>query len=187
MTDARQWHTASILANGKVLVTGDRNGISLNTAELYDPATGNWTTTGNMTNARHWHTATVLANGKVLVTGGLNGASYLNTAEVYDSATGSWTTTGNMTGARNSHTASVLANGRVLVTGGSNGVYLNTAELFPRLKGGSYKIKVCLFVCLFVCLSVTGSKEHCREGHELRNVLKLSGVIRYGEFESGVI
>ena len=56
----------------------------------------------------------------------------------------------------------------------------------PRLKGGSYKIKVCLFVCLSVCLSVTGSKEHCRQGHELRDEYMVSGVIRYGESESGV-
>ena len=62
--------------------------------------------------------------------------------------------------------------------------------IFPRLKGGSYEIKVCLFVCLFVCLSVclsvTGSKEHCREGHELRDESMVSGVIRYGESESGI-
>jgi hypothetical protein len=66
--------------------------------------------------------------------------------------------------------------------------------MFPRLKGGSYEKKVCLFVCLSVCLfvclsvclSVTGSKEHCREGHELGDEYMVSGVIRYGESESGV-
>ena len=39
-------------------------------------------------------------------------------------------------------------------------------KLFPRLKGGSYKIKVCLFVCLSVCLSpgqknVAGKESDC--------------------------
>jgi hypothetical protein len=43
-----------------------------------------------------------------------------------------------------------------------------------------------LKVCLSVCLCVTGSKEHYRPGHELREVLILSGVIRCGELESEV-
>jgi N-acetylneuraminic acid mutarotase len=85
MTNARYAHTASILTNGKVLVTGGYNNIGgyLNSAELYDPSTGNWKTTGNMTNARYAHTASVLTNGKVLVTGGWNGSVYLNSAELY--------------------------------------------------------------------------------------------------------
>jgi Galactose oxidase, central domain len=41
----RYGHTATLLPNGKVLVVGGRNGNSpsnfLNSAELYDPATGN--------------------------------------------------------------------------------------------------------------------------------------------------
>ncbi|CAF4158816.1 unnamed protein product, partial [Adineta steineri] len=54
MSDARQEHTASVLSNGKVLVTGgfNHNIGFLNSAELYDPSTGIWTTTGSMTNAR---------------------------------------------------------------------------------------------------------------------------------------
>ena len=54
LTYARTDHTASVLTDGKVLVTGgsDRYG-RLNSAELYDPSTGNWITTGNLTYARH--------------------------------------------------------------------------------------------------------------------------------------
>lgn len=70
MTSGRQGHTASMLANGKVLVTGGYNGASyLSSTELYDPSTRLWTNVGNMTSARKGHTASLLKSGKVLVTG----------------------------------------------------------------------------------------------------------------------
>ncbi|CAF1285129.1 unnamed protein product [Adineta ricciae] len=137
MNVARYWHTASILSNGKALVTGGWTGsVSLNSAELYDPSTGNWTTTGNMSVPRDTHTASILSNGKVLVTGGSDGSVSLNSAELYDPSTGSWTTTERMSAARYRHTASILSNGKVLVTGGSDGsVSLNSAELYDPSTG----------------------------------------------------
>src|SRR5262249_42014900 len=56
LTDARVLHTAALLLNGQVLVAGGwpnhtHTGGALASAELYDPATGIWTTTGSM-NAR---------------------------------------------------------------------------------------------------------------------------------------
>ncbi|CAF1651245.1 unnamed protein product [Adineta ricciae] len=136
MSVARYRHTASILSNGKVLVTGGYNGVSLNSAELYDLSTGNWTTTGTMSVARHAHTASILSNGKVLVTGGWTGTVSLNSAELYDPSSGNWTTTGNMSVARYYHTVSILSNGKVLVTGGQTGsVSLNSAELYDPSTG----------------------------------------------------
>ncbi|CAF3744959.1 unnamed protein product [Rotaria sp. Silwood1] len=83
MNSARYDHTASVLTNGKVLVTGGQNGISsLNSAKLYDPSTGTWTMTGSMNYARYLHAASVLTNGKVLVTGGLMNTA-LNNSELY--------------------------------------------------------------------------------------------------------
>ncbi|CAF4197210.1 unnamed protein product, partial [Adineta steineri] len=71
MNVARADHTASVLQNGKVLATGGYSGsVYPKSTELYDPTTGNWTTTGSMNDARADHTASVLQNGKVLVTGG---------------------------------------------------------------------------------------------------------------------
>ncbi|CAF4575521.1 unnamed protein product, partial [Rotaria sp. Silwood2] len=129
MTIGRYYHTACVLADGKVLVAsgdgydGYGNTVYLNSSELYDPATGIWTMTGNMNIGRKFHTASVLVNGKVLVAGGYfyDGRTYgqnLNSTELYDPTTGTWTMTGNMNIGRVDHTASVLINGQVLVTGG---------------------------------------------------------------------
>ncbi|CAF1048736.1 unnamed protein product [Adineta steineri] len=86
MTNARHFHTASVLSNGNVLVTGGWNGnITMYSAELYDPSTGTWTTTGNMNNARSGHSASLLSNGKILVAGGAGAYNILglNSAELY--------------------------------------------------------------------------------------------------------
>ena len=67
----RHTHTATLLASGRVLVTGGYNNSGyLASAEIYDPTSGTWSSTGSMANTRYWHTATLLPNGKVLVTGG---------------------------------------------------------------------------------------------------------------------
>ena len=144
MLAARTNHTATLLRDGKVLVTGggDRDaGLILASAELYDPDTGSWAATGSMTEARWSHTATLLPDGKVLVTGGFASSSSFATlasAELYDPDTGAWVATGSMEGTRAIHTATLLADGKVLVAGGTSGeisyledyVPLASAELY---------------------------------------------------------
>uniref|UniRef100_UPI00389AA24F kelch repeat-containing protein n=1 Tax=Pyxidicoccus xibeiensis TaxID=2906759 RepID=UPI00389AA24F len=67
----RTLFTATLLDNGKVLVSGGwRAGTYLTSAEVYDPASGTWSSTAPMASARRQHTATLLPNGKVLVEGG---------------------------------------------------------------------------------------------------------------------
>lgn len=97
MTVPRVWHTATLLTNGKVLVTGGLiAGVAYPsavtaTAELYDPSTGTFTATGSMSAARYFHAATLLPDGRVLVTGGTPQLpATLNTAEIYDPATESF-------------------------------------------------------------------------------------------------
>jgi N-acetylneuraminic acid mutarotase len=118
------------LSDGKVLVAGGYyNNSALNTAELYDPATGTWSITGNLNTARSAYTATLLSDGKVLVAGGYYNNSALNTAELYDPATGTWSITGNLNTALYAQTATLLLNGKVLVTG------YNSAELYDPATG----------------------------------------------------
>jgi len=92
MTSGRHSHTATLLLKGRVLITGgyDNQSAELlyDSAELYDPATGTFSSAGSMTHGRGGHTATLLSDGRVLIAGGLdvNGAGAgagLNSAELY--------------------------------------------------------------------------------------------------------
>lgn len=73
----RFWHASSLLSDGRVLVTGggtnelDRTKtMNLDRAEIYDPATGEFTLVGAaMTQPRTAVTAVTLADGRVLVLG----------------------------------------------------------------------------------------------------------------------
>jgi WD40 repeat protein len=143
MLDARTGHTATLLADGKVLIAGGDDGTtSLSSSELYDPVSGEFSDTGAMNIPRDNCTATLLANGKVLIAGGFQllpdfSGNALNTAELYDPATGSFSMTGTMTSAREFHTATLLPDGRVLITGGgdNNGNGADTAELYDPTTG----------------------------------------------------
>jgi hypothetical protein len=75
----------TLLPNGKVLVASGFDGNSdISSAELYDPSTGAWTTTGSLNAGRTSHAATLLPNGKVLVTGGDDGTGSLASTELFD-------------------------------------------------------------------------------------------------------
>jgi hypothetical protein len=122
MATSRAWHTATRLADGRVLVSGGENlRTDLTTAEIYTPKTGKFSPTGSMTAGRVYHAAALLSDGRVLVAGGgsdYSGGKFLASAELYDPKTGTWTATGSMADQRNLLTATLLTDGRVLVAGG---------------------------------------------------------------------
>jgi WD40 repeat protein len=132
MATPRAGHSATLLEDGKVLITGGFNtglingqfGVS-STAELYEPANGSFSATGQMGVMRDEHTATLLPNGMVLVAGGGS-----PTAEVYDPSTGVFSPTGSMESERTGHSATLLSNGKVLVAGGGSFSPLASAELY---------------------------------------------------------
>lgn len=137
-------YTATLLADGRVLVTGGKVTAPLASAELYDPASGTFSPTGSMATARSEHAAVLLADGRVLVTGGqgeppAGDPTALPSAELYDPISGTFSPTGGMTTARAEHSSTLLADGRVLVAGGlqtlivGEGIPMASAELYdPR-------------------------------------------------------
>lgn len=143
MSHARGEETATLMADGEVLVTGGVYEIqlgggffdssnSLRSTESYDPATNHWSARAATLLPRAQDTATLMPNGGVLVVGGYDcglGPGCLgyggsgdccgaNSAEVYDPATNTWMFTAPvLTG--NDHTATLLPEGGVLITGGN--------------------------------------------------------------------
>lgn len=145
MSNPRAEHTATLLQNGQLLITGgvdDEPAQSEETfasAELYDPKTGTFTTsaqTATMGTPRSAHAATLLPSGEVLITGGGDGtsSSSLSSAELFDPAIGAFSPTVSMMAKRAGHTATLLQNGRVLIIGGSagSGNVLASAELYQQ-------------------------------------------------------
>jgi len=141
MVAARYRQTSTLLPNGKVLVAGGDSeggrGVQMASTELYDPATGTWSSAGTLANAREHHTATLLPNGRVLISGGYTPSGRTTSAELYDPVTGTWSLAESMITARFGHTATLLSNGKVLVAGGSdgNGGAYTQAELYDPATG----------------------------------------------------
>jgi WD40 repeat protein len=135
MATARQFDTATLLPDGRVLVVGGEDALNmpLDSAELYDPKTGTFSPTGSMSDTWEGHTATLLPDGRVLVAGGLQNSMIVPVASavLYDPETGLFTTGGSMAAGRQGHTATLLADGRVLIAGGSSkGSVIGSAEVF---------------------------------------------------------
>ena len=121
---------------------------SLDSAEIYDPATGSWDFTGSMLTARYWggddHVSQgdliPLADSRILTAGGISrdcnnwytcSSIYLDVAETYDPVTGIWTATGHLTTPRGARRVVLLGDGTVLAIGGYNGTNtLSTAEIY---------------------------------------------------------
>jgi len=124
----RHKHSAITLASGRVLLMGGTdinlwNG-TMASAELYDPASRSFSTTGQMSTARYKMRDAVvgLPNGKILVAGGGE------RIEVYDPGSGVFVpVSGTVGAARYMGTATVLGDGRVLIAGGYTA---------PRIKNG---------------------------------------------------
>jgi hypothetical protein len=119
MSVERYKHTAALLPDGRVLVAGgsdsrDWHGTT-NTAEIYDPRTGKFTTTSPLTEARFKlpDVAAVLSSGLVLVAGGGKHA------ELFDAKTGTFSLAGGELGdAWHFMSETRLRDGRVLMAGG---------------------------------------------------------------------
>ena len=136
MNVQRAAHTATLLPDGTVLITGGFRAegtteISIASAEIYDPETKSFTLTNNMNEARNGHTATLLPNGQVLIVGGWGVNGPTPTAELYDPQTGKFRYAASLSVPRAGMTATLLNNGTVLIAGGES--MNNTRQLIAEI------------------------------------------------------
>jgi hypothetical protein len=147
MTTPRAFHTASLLKDGRVLLTGGSSNGSesglLASAELYDPKLSAFSATGSLLEPLASHTAAPLLDGRVLIDGGDTAIGFSDSAELYDPGTGTFAATGSMSMERALNTTTLLSEGplrkKVLVAGGIVDLALDatdTAELFDPETGG---------------------------------------------------
>lgn len=136
-----RWSLDAItLNNGKALFAGGSSryapDAALDTAELYDPATGKFTYTANkLSAARQSSGISRLNDGRVLITGGnptgnnLSGTGVTN-VDIYDPESNAFTPAASLHFARSLHAQVTLRNGRVIVVGGAQ----LTAEIYDPEK-----------------------------------------------------
>lgn len=134
MTGPRTNHAASVLPDGRVLITGgmqhaDGDGAT-NVAELFNPATGLFSTAAPMMFTRSFHASVVLDDGRVMVMGGSTISSgevvSLATTEIYDPATNTWRAGPELSVPRGGPKAAKLASGKILVMDGAG----STTEIY---------------------------------------------------------
>ena len=137
MASDRSGHSATLLNDGTVLVTGGVTSANAITAEAerYDPVRNTWANAPPMHSPRLGHTAIRLDDGRVLVAGGLaafpnnnDPAVALASAELYDPAGQSWSAAAPMPAAAIQPTLTLLPDSRVLVAGGSSDGSLGLAS-----------------------------------------------------------
>ena len=137
----RDYVAAALLSDGSVLIAGGDDGSGteasvLASAEVFDPATGQWSSAGSMSHPRQGHSLVPLDNGMALVAGGDAGDDPFQSVEIYDPSSGTWSATADMADARERFSAVVLQDGKVLVVGGGGtDGRLASAELYDPAGG----------------------------------------------------
>ncbi len=141
MTAARQYHTATALADGRVLVLGGYVNTATPFPEIYTPGPGGtpgtWGGTGGGTSWRYRHTATKLLDGRVLMVGGTDMSNTLSikTTSLYNPTTNNWLDSAQIltyTWTATGHSAPLLQDGTVLViSNGHSEVYGADLQLPP--------------------------------------------------------
>ncbi|MBI2394944.1 MAG: hypothetical protein HYV09_35570 [Deltaproteobacteria bacterium] len=120
MAVARGLHTATVLSSGEVLIAGGGGSTSAETsAELYNPTSGVFASTGVLKQGRSEHGAALTGANLVLIVGGSNSAiGTLDSAELYNRTSGTFTFTSSYPLSATGVTATTLPTGNVLVAGG---------------------------------------------------------------------
>lgn len=131
----RGLHAASVLNDGKILVTGGtaHNGFvleKLNSTEVYDPVANTWIVKASLNTARAYHKQVTYLDAqgqsKVMVMGGIDTyGNYppkngLSSTEIYDQISNTWIFGPSMSSKRYNFSTVLLRDGRILVVGGND-------------------------------------------------------------------
>ncbi len=155
MNHGRYNHSATLLEDGRVLVTGGTGDgkTSLSSAEVFDPKEETWTSVPDMAQPRMRHTATRMDSGRVLIAGGYLGNGYgfpslfkhfngtgnisHSACELYDPVENAFAPAQPLNTGRFWHRAVKLQDGRVLVIGGLNVTQgaLSSCEIYNPVNG----------------------------------------------------
>ncbi len=133
MLQARASGTATLLDDGRVLLTGGYPGEGLgptDSAELYDPGTDGFLSAGSMTTPRADQTATLLQDGRVLLAGGFDAAgTALDSTELFDPRTATFTQGPVLSQPRAAQSAVRVGPSVLLIGGTRSGRALRTTDV----------------------------------------------------------
>jgi hypothetical protein len=129
---ARAFHAATLLPDGRVLVTGgiaDVRGTTTTSTETYDPSTGRFSPAGAMQVGRELHSSVLLTDGRVLVLGGARASP---ATDLFEPTSNRWLPGPTLQPAWGSSTATLLSSGKVLIFGGEDaqGFPVSTVMLY---------------------------------------------------------
>jgi hypothetical protein len=135
MTVNRSFHSATLLKDGTVLIasgqSGVATGVTIASAEIFDPTTNKFTATGSLASARTFLVPIVMPNGRVLFAGGSTNAGSLSSVEIYDPAAGKFSSGKPLPTKLSEYAATLLPGGQVLIVGGrADGVATHGALLY---------------------------------------------------------
>lgn len=141
MGTPRILHAACLLGDGRVMVAGGTSTLTpdvtaaitgtLQSAEIYDPSAGTWSSTANIGGRRLAPALTLLPNNQVMVSGGVEvtfffgipiGAISTTNVQLWSPGSGNWSNAPSMAQGRAGHQYNqvTLNDGRILMSGGVN-------------------------------------------------------------------
>lgn len=155
MGTPRILHGASVLADGRVMVAGGTSTLvdvtaaitsTLQSAEIYNPATGSWSGAANIGGYRLAPALSLLPNGQIMVSGGVQvsfffgfpvSAASTTNVQRYNPGSNNWSNGPNMSQGRAGHQYNqvTLNDGRILMTGGINVPNLLGAQTAAPISG----------------------------------------------------
>jgi len=136
-SDDTEFHPNALVAFGGTLDPWEDEYVYLQTGEVYDFQTNQWSSLGNMLQET-LRGGAVTVRGKVYIIGGQREYDRVNSVDAYDPDTDTWTYNMPSMSAVRLYPGVAVLNDKIYVAGGS---HLNTAEMLDLSIGGTHQWK----------------------------------------------